>query len=238
MQILNEGIFDLLVNASGWQYYALLSATALVVAVISYVLGSISSAVLISKLVYKEDIRSHGSGNAGMTNMLRTYGMGAAVMTLVGDLLKTVISVLFAALIFGFNYNGAVSLNGICYLAGSCAVLGHVYPIFHEFKGGKGVLVTASMMLVLAPPVFGILIFLFIALVAIFGYVSLGSICAAGLLPLALGLYSYFVGGELGWLTVVCTLFIGIFIIWCHRSNIKRLREGTEKKISIGKKEK
>lgn len=238
MEILNHGLFYKLVSPQSPYYYVIFCSAILVVAAVSYLLGSINSAVLFSRTIYKEDIRSHGSGNAGMTNMLRTYGLGAAALTVVGDMLKTALSVLFAALVFGFSYSNGISLCGFCYLAGLCAVLGHVYPIFYGFKGGKGVLVTAAMALILMPPVFTALISLFVIIVVISRYVSLGSICAASLLPVAACLYSYFVGGSLPVLTVICTLFLGGFIVWCHRSNIKRLHDGNEKKISIGKKEK
>lgn len=234
MNILNNGLIGL-ITADGVTYYLILAAAVLCAAVISYLLGSVNSAIVVSKALYKEDVRSHGSGNAGLTNMLRTYGKGAAALTLVGDMAKTALAVLFTALIFGFSYNGGISMSGYCYLAGLCAVLGHVYPIFYGFKGGKGVLVTAVTALILCPAVFGALITLFIIIVAISGYVSLGSIIVASLFPICVCLNSYLVSGGVSPLTVACTLFLGAFIVWCHRSNIKRLRSGTEKKISIGK---
>ena len=98
----------------------------------SYLLGNLNGAVSMSVLQGKEDVRTHGSGNAGLTNMLRTYGKTAAVLTLIGDMLKTALAILFTAVIFGFHYNGAISLNdGYCYIAGVFAVLGHVFPIFY-----------------------------------------------------------------------------------------------------------
>jgi glycerol-3-phosphate acyltransferase PlsY len=153
-------------------------------------------------------------------------------------MLKTAVSVVFTALLFGFSYKNGVSLSGFCYLSGLCAVLGHVFPIFYGFKGGKGVLVTAAMALILTPAVFGILLLIFIGIVAISGFVSLGSVTVAALFPVAVCLYSYLSGGNVPLLTVICTVFLGAFVIWCHRANISRLKNGTEKKISIGKKEK
>jgi glycerol-3-phosphate acyltransferase PlsY len=114
-------------------------------------------------------------------------------------------------------------------------VVGHVFPIFYGFKGGKGVLVTAISAAILCPAVFGALFVLFVIIVAASGFVSLGSITAASLFPVCACLYSFFIGGELPPLTAVCTLFLGALVVWCHRSNIKRLCEGNEKKISIGK---
>lgn len=237
MNILNNGLISL-IGAEGATYYVILVLAVIATAAVSYLLGSISSAIIVSNLMFKEDVRSHGSGNAGLTNMLRTYGKGAAALTLVGDMAKTALAVLFTALIFGFSYKNGISMSGYCYLAGLCAVLGHVYPIFYGFKGGKGVLVTASMALILCPAIFGALVLLFAIIVAISGFVSLGSIIVASLFPVCVCLYSYFLGGSIPLLTAVCTIFLGAFIVWCHRSNIKRLRDGNEKKLSIGKKEK
>ena len=242
MDLLNTGIFEIIcadgIFADGWAHYLLYVGLILFVMASSYLLGSLSSAIIVSKDMFKDDVRNHGSGNAGLTNVLRTYGMGAAGLTLLGDLLKAALSVLICAVIFGFEYNGGISLNGYCYLAGMCAVLGHVYPVFYGFKGGKGVLVTAAMALILAPAVCAALLLTFIIIVIISGFVSLGSIIVAALFPIAISLYSLLVGGGLELLTLIVTLFLGIFVIWCHRSNIKRLLSGSEKRISVGKKEK
>ena len=138
---LNEGLLYHLAatNPKEGYFYLILSAvlTATVI-IVSYLLGSINTSIIISKVLYKDDIRRHGSGNAGMTNMLRTYGKGAAGLTLVGDLMKTVIAIFFAAFFFGFGYVRGVSTGmGICYVAGLFVVIGHVFPIFYNFKGGK-----------------------------------------------------------------------------------------------------
>lgn len=243
MSILRDGLLSWLlsennISSSSTEFYLLTLGFAVLAIGISYLLGSLSSAIIVSKLLYNEDIRTHGSGNAGLTNMLRTYGKKAATMTLAGDMLKTAIAILITAILFGFSYKNGISMSGFCYLSGVCAVLGHVFPIFYGFKGGKGVLVTATMALILTPPIFAILLTVFIIIVAISGYVSLGSICVAALFPVSVCLYSYFLGGSIPVLTAMCTLFLGAFVIWCHRSNIVRLKNKTEKKISIGKKEK
>ena len=220
MNILATGIFDKIASSPTlgyeWQYYSLLSFALIAVTAASYLLGSINSAVLISRLMYKDDIRHHGSGNAGLTNMLRTYGRGAAALTLLGDMLKTAMALLFAALIFGFRYERGVSLCGFCYLAALCAVVGHVYPIFYGFKGGKGVLVTAVSAVILCPIVFCALFVLFVIIVSASGFVSLGSSTAASLFPVCVCFYSFFIGGELPPLTAVCTLFLGACVVWCH----------------------
>ena len=241
MSIFRDGLYIRLINefeiANGSSEYYLLGAALIIFAVVaSYLLGSLSSAIIVSKTLYKEDIRKYGSGNAGLTNILRTYGKGAALLTLIGDMLKAAVSILIAASLFGFSYNNCISLSGVCYLAGTAAVLGHVFPIFYGFKGGKGVLVTATMALVLTPVIFLALILVFILVVTVSGFVSLGSIIVAALFPVTVCLYAYFLGGSVPILTAVCSIFLGAFVIWCHRSNIDRLRKGTEKKISIGKK--
>ena len=237
MNILNYGIYGLLTDGKE-QNLPLLIALIFVSVIISYLLGSLSSAIIVSKALYKEDIRTHGSGNAGLTNMLRTYGGKAAVLTLVGDMLKTALAVLFTAMLLGFEYKNGVSLNGYCYLSGLCAVLGHVFPIFYGFKGGKGVLVTATMALVLTPACFAILFSLFVIILIISRYVSLGSIVVASLFPVSIALYTIFIcNAPLSILTIISTVFLGGFIVWCHRSNIGRLVAGNEKKFSIGKKE-
>lgn len=240
----SEGLTSVIAGSSAfadgsWQYYTVYTLLVIFTAISSYLLGGANTAIIVSKALYKEDIRSHGSGNAGLTNMLRTYGKGAAGLTLLGDMLKTAISVLIAGLLFGFCYQDCISLSPMCYIAGLTAVLGHVFPIFYDFKGGKGVLVTATMALILAPLHFGALITLFIIIVAITGYVSLGSIVVAALFPITICLYiSLVLGAPLSLILAIATFFLGGFVIWCHRSNIKRLVSGTEKKISIGKKDK
>ena len=207
--------------------------------VASYLLGSINSAIIISRALYKEDIRTHGSGNAGLTNMLRTYGAKAAALTLIGDMLKAVLAVLFTSLFFGLTYNNGISLSEYCYLSGLAAVLGHVFPIFYGFKGGKGVLVAATMTLILCPSHFITLLLIFAVIVVISRYVSLGSIVVAALLPITVCLYIPLVCGvKLSFVIAASIIFLGGFVVWCHRSNIKRLVAGTEKKISIGGKKK
>ena len=207
--------------------------------VVSYLLGSVNSAIIVSKALYKEDVRTHGSGNAGLTNILRTYGAKAALLTLIGDMLKAVLAILFASMFFGLNYQSGISQSPYCYLAGAAAVIGHVFPIFYQFKGGKGVLVAATMALVLCPLNFAALLAIFILTVLITRYVSLGSIIVAALLPVTVGLYIRLgCGVAASPIIILTTVFLGAFVIWCHRSNIKRLLAGNEKKISVGGKKK
>ena len=241
----NYGLISYIFQVDEWveaPMWAVIPAM-IVVIVAAYLLGSINSAIIISRLLYKEDIRTKGSGNAGMTNMHRNYGLGAAGLTLAGDLGKTVLAIALAGVLFGFRYTALISVSDMCYIAGLCSVLGHVFPVFYGFKGGKGVLSTATMVLVLSPIVFAILILIFIALVAFSRYVSLGSVSAAALYPVVLHAYFSFpemVNPEIQTgippLVAVSAIALAILIVWCHRANLKRIGEGTENKLSFGKK--
>ena len=250
MSFLNTGFVESFVNnlsskygwqaGEEWKAICIILGFVLLSIAVSYLLGSINSAIIISKVMYGDDIRRHGSGNAGLTNMLRTYGKSAAALTLVGDMLKTVLAIFFTALMFGFNYNGAISLgDGYCYIAGVFAVIGHVFPIFYGFKGGKGVLATATMALVLTPIPFVFLLLLFVAIVAMSKYVSLGSISVAILYPVVVNFYIKFMFAQTpSAILLLCTMILAVFIVWCHRENIKRISDRTERKISIGGKKK
>ncbi|MBQ2732529.1 MAG: glycerol-3-phosphate 1-O-acyltransferase PlsY [Clostridia bacterium] len=212
-------------------------AAVLICAAIGYFLGSINTAILYSKLRYKKDIRNFGSGNAGMTNMLRTFGKVAAVITLVCDLLKTVVAVLLAQLLAnGFGYL-CVSLNteefaSLCaYTAALFAVTGHCFPIYYKMRGGKGVAAVAAACAVTSPVTFLCLLLIFVITVAGTKYVSLGSILCMLLYPVFLSSIE-----GLG-ISNIFAILIAALVIWRHRENITRLREGKENKISFkGKK--
>ena len=238
MSIFQTGLLYELTFTEYWQIYATQIAFVVLAIAVSYLLGSINSAIIVSKLLYKDDIRKYGSGNAGMTNMLRTYGKGAAGLTLLGDVLKTAIAIVFTA--FLFSYNHGISLNeGYCYMASLFAVLGHVFPIYYGFRGGKGVLVTAAMALILTPVPFLILITLFIVIVAISKYVSLGSVTVAILFPVVVNSYVKLMFGTTPHLILnLCLIILAIFIVWCHRENLVRISNRTERKISVGGKKK
>ena len=232
---LNEGLLSYLMPEGVGGF--VLFASMLAVLLTAYLLGSINSAILFSKLIYKDDIRNHGSGNGGMTNMLRTFGGKAALLTLAGDLLKTAISIFIAGLVFGFWYSGGVSTRDMCYVAGLFAVLGHIFPLYYKFKGGKGVLVTSTMALILTPVPFLILFAIFAAIVAISGYVSLGSVSVAVLYPVLLhGTFAFIFEMPMPGLIALSTIALACIIVWCHRENLKRISERTENKLSFKKK--
>ena len=211
----------------------------LVIIAASYFLGSINSAIIFSKLVYRDDVRKHGSGNPGLTNMLRTYGMGAAGLTLVGDVMKTALSIIIAGILFGFNYVAGVSAGmGMCYIAGMFSVIGHIAPIYYKFKGGKGVLSTAAMVAILAPIPFLILFAIFVAIVATSKYVSLGSVVSVILYPVILHAYFTIVfgAGYTPGFASLSAIMIAILVVYCHRGNLQRISDRTERKISFKKK--
>jgi glycerol-3-phosphate acyltransferase PlsY len=201
---------------------------------VPYFLCSINTAIIISKAKYKEDIRNYGSGNAGMTNMLRTYGKKAALLTLLGDCAKQAVSIFFASFIYGRE--GA-------YLAGLFCILGHIAPIYYKFKGGKGVLTAATMILFLNPVVFLVVFALFVVVVAISRYISLGSILSAFAYPGVLYMYmSFEVSKErmhgIEAFPMIASVIIGFIIIFMHRSNISRLTDGKEHKLCLTQKQK
>ena len=237
---LNDGLLysGVLTFTEEWQISLAYILSAVAVIAVSYLLGSVNSAIIISKTFYHDDIRKHGSGNAGLTNVNRTYGLKAAGLTLLGDMLKSVLSILFAAFLFGFHYLDGISISDFCYVAGLFAVLGHVFPIYYGFRGGKGVLSTATVALVLAPIPFIILFALFVAIVAVSKYVSLGSVCVATLFPVMVnGYIKAFLGGMPNGLLSLSTIILAILVVWCHRENLKRISDRTERKLSFKKKD-
>ena len=204
---------------------ALVCLVFVAVILIAYLLGSINFAIIISGKKYKEDIRTHGSKNAGMTNMMRTYGKSAAALTLVGDALKAMLSCAIGYLAMG--QLGA-------YAAGLFCMLGHVFPLYYGFKGGKGVVTAAATVLMTDPLVFLILITLFIIMVAIWRYISLASITCIGLYPLILSFTTRMFAGKISPF-ILFTVLMALLIIGKHWPNIERLRNGTESKFSFKK---
>ena len=204
--------------------------------IISYLLGSINSGIIVSKILYEDDVREHGSGNAGLTNVYRTYNTKATVLTLLGDIVKVFISLFITAFFFGFLYKTGLSYQPLCYLSGLFCVIGHIKPIFYKFKGGKGVLCASATILLLAPFVFLCLLLVFVSLVAMTKYISVGSVAIAFFLPFTIQANMNILGAANPSITGLCAL-IGIIIIICHRANIKRLSHGEENKFHFKKKE-
>ncbi len=215
----------------------------IVIAILSYLLGSLNFGIIISKSLNKDDVRSHGSGNAGSTNMLRNYGKKYAVMTILGDMLKVAVAILIAYSVM--KYLGHISLsNGsnaqilgvdakmfTKSFAGLFCVIGHIFPCFFGFKGGKGVATAGGMVFMIDWRIALILLAIFIITVAVTKYVSLGSIIMAILYPVFIFIFYKSLP-----LTVISAIFT-IIVVVAHRENIKKLINHSESKIG-SKKEK
>ena len=202
-----------------------LAIAAILCIAIPYFLGSINFAILLSKAIYKTDIRDFGSGNAGATNMMRTFGKKTALMTFGGDALKAFVSGALGYLLLG-QYGA--------HIAGLFCVIGHMFPIYYKFKGGKGVVTTAVSMLMCNPFVFLILLVIFVIIVGFTKYISLGSIMCALLYPVILDRVEKFFNGSTQ-PYVIIPMIIAALVVFMHRENIKRLMSGTESKFSFKK---
>ena len=230
---LANGLFGkyLLSNANASHAMVLYVIAAIAVIVCSYLLGSINFAIIISARTYKQDIREFGSKNAGMTNMMRTYGKKAAALTLLGDALKALLSCCL-----GYTLIGELG----AYLGGLFCIVGHIFPIFYQFKGGKGVVTVAVTVLMCNPIVFLILFVIFIIIVAFSKFISLGSVMCMLLYPIILDRITRILtrsatGTELTSPYIIFTVLIAALIIFKHWGNIKRLINGTENKFSFKK---
>jgi len=204
-------------------------------AVISYLIGSLNMAILISKFHKSKDIRDYGSGNAGMTNMLRTFGKRAATWTFVGDFLKGAI-VVFVAREIGKSLQMNLDL---AYIAALFVMLGHIYPLYFGFKGGKGIATALGAMFVLNWIAFVTIAIGIAPMVFIIKIVSAVCLCGASLYPVLNFVVLFLQGrsffGEVVPYTVM-SLLMALLVFYAHRDNIKRLRSGTEP--SFGRKNK
>jgi glycerol-3-phosphate acyltransferase PlsY len=185
----------------------------IIIAVVAYLLGSLSSSIIVCKLTTGEDIRTYGSGNAGLTNSYRTLGAKKTALVLLGDVAKAAISVGIGGMLAG-PYGKLA--------AGIFVILGHVYPLYFGFKGGKGVLVGATMLIFFDWRIFLVALVLFVGAVALTRWISLGSILGAASFPFSM----YFFYRDIP-MTIVA-FFMGGAVIYMHRSNIKRILSGQE----------
>ncbi len=214
--------------------------------IIPYLLGSFNFGLIISKKKYNDDIREHGSGNAGTTNMLRTYGKKAAALTLLGDMLKAVIAVTLGYLIADINLQITTEAGETvriinhygAAIAGLFVMLGHMFPIFYRFKGGKGVATSAAVILMIDlfslpfPFAFAICFLIFVIIVVGTRYVSLASCMGMIFYPLIFAAFS----GEQNPVAKMTAVFMAALVVFAHRQNLKRLVAGKESKLSFGKK--
>ncbi len=208
-------------------------AAYIIVAIVAYLLGSISFSVIISKKLAGFDVREKGSGNAGATNVLRSVGKKGALLTLLGDALKGVVAILFAILVGAIAKNADKSL--LVQIAGILVVIGHTFPIFFEFKGGKGV-ATALGVLLMTNWKIGLICLVFaLVLMILTKMVSMGSVGAAILFPvLTLFIQSNYTVSD-GSSYFIYSIILAVIVAFNHRSNIQRILNGTENKISFKK---
>lgn len=197
------------------------------VVLVAYLIGSISSAILIGKMIGGDDIRDHGSGNAGATNALRTYGKKAAAFVVLGDCLKAVIAILVAILVAKAT---PLAREYSLYAAGVGAVLGHNFPVYFHFRGGKGVLVSMVAMLFAEWRIGIVVLVLALLIMAITRYVSLGSVLGA-VFFVVFGVIFHW--GE--WIYLIFSLILAGLLIYMHRGNIQRLLQGKENKLGAKK---
>ena len=205
----------------------------IITAIIAYLIGSVNFSVILSKKMAGFDVREKGSGNAGTTNMLRSVGKKAAALTLICDVLKGVVAILIAMFI-GWAFK-VENQSLLVQIAGIAVVLGHTFPIFFGFKGGKGV-ATSLGILIMSNWQIGLICLVFgVLLIALTRMVSLGSCAAAVLFPV-LTLFitdNYIVSQGSGYL--IYSIILAIIVLFNHRSNIKRIMAGNENRISFKK---
>ena len=205
---------------------------------VPYLLGSINTALIVSKLFFHDDVRKYGSGNAGTTNVLRTYGKKPAIITFVGDTLKGVLSVLVACAIFGHPITeyGYFHLITAAYMAAFFCIFGHIFPIFSRFRGGKGFATLAGVILALNPFLFLILLCMYLALVLLSHFISLSSVIVALFYPMMLSVVTTITTLHLPFGNdVLFAVAMGVLITWAHRSNLRRIYDGNERKFYLHK---
>ena len=208
-----------------------------ITAIIAYLIGSVNFSVILSKKMAGFDVREKGSGNAGSTNVLRSVGKKAAALTLVLDALKGVLAVVIA-IILG-NIIPDMNKELLVQIAGIAVVIGHTFPVFFGFKGGKGVATSLGILLISNWQIGLICLVFGVVLIALTRMVSLGSCTAAVLFPvLTLFInehYTVLTEGKSGSVYFIYSVILAIIVLYNHRSNIKRILSGTENKISFSK---
>ena len=205
--------------------------TALITVIAAYLIGSVNFAVIFSSAFMKKDVRSMGSGNAGTTNVMRTAGFLPGALTFICDALKGFVASYMGYLVFGYlshHTTWAMAIYG-AYACGTACMLGHVFPIFYQFKGGKGVATSVGIFAVCCPLaiVIGLAMFAIVAFIS--RYVSLASIIATVMVvTLSIIFYDYYASI---YIQAFFIIFMGMIVILKHTTNIKRLLNGTESKI-------
>lgn len=210
----------------------------LIVIVISYLIGSIPTSLWVGKLFKGVDIRNHGSGNAGATNTFRILGWKPGVVVLAIDFMKGFACAWWVSNLAYVISSGPIpvipnwSLNAfLMIICGITAVIGHMFPLYAKFDGGKGMAAATGMLVAIEPLAVGISFVIFLAVMFSSRFVSLASLVAAFIYPLTLLIERYVFSFEIDGSVIILAAFIGLFIIYMHRGNIKRLLNGTENKV-------
>ncbi|HJC41114.1 MAG TPA: glycerol-3-phosphate acyltransferase [Candidatus Intestinimonas pullistercoris] len=217
-------------NSEVSQSFFLLAGVFLGVAAVAYFLGCFNGAVIVSKYILRNDIRNHGSGNAGLTNFYRVFGGGLTLVVILCDVIKAILAVLIGTLVIGMVTGGWMGPVLGKYWAGLFCLLGHMFPCMFHFKGGKGILSGGTIALMLDWRVALVVWGGFLILAVLTKWVSLGSIWAGASFPFA----TWFVYHDL--FLLILSIIIGGLIVWKHRGNLKRILSGTESKFSLHKK--
>ena len=202
----------------------------LITAVIAYFCGCFNGAVIVSKYILRDDVRTHGSGNAGLTNFFRTFGGPLTFVVILTDVLKAVAAILLATLVAAHWQGGFWGEYGLVfakYWAGTFCLLGHMFPCMFHFKGGKGILSGGTIAIMIDWRIALVVWGGFLILAVITRWVSLGSIWAGASFPFA----TWFVYHDV--LLLALGVFIGALVVWKHRANLKRILKGQESKFSI-----
>ncbi len=203
-------------------------------AIAAYLIGSVNFSIIFSKSVFSKDIRKLGSGNAGSTNMLRNFGKRMGGVVFVCDVLKGYLPLMLVSQLVKAGH-----LPYLCiFVSAVFVILGHLFPVFFGFKGGKGVATSSGIILATQPVLFPFVFLVMLVTVAVTGYVSLGSVICSALYPFGAVALSLIIddGHAAGWF---CTaLLMGAMVVFMHRSNIKRLIRHEENKINLFKRKK
>ena len=208
-------------------------ATYILMAVIAYAIGSVNFSVILSKKMAGFDVREKGSGNAGTTNMLRTVGKGAAALTLILDISKGILAILLAKYVVA-NIAKDANTAILVQLAGFFVIVGHTFPMFFGFKGGKGVATALGVLLLANPLIGGICLVFALTVMALTRMVSLGSIMAAILFPvLTIFIKTNYIADDYTY--IFFGIAVAALVVFNHRSNLKRISNGTENRLSFKK---
>ena len=198
-----------------------------IIAAIAYFCGCFNGAVIVSKYILRDDVRNHGSGNAGLTNFYRVFGGGLTLVVILCDVIKAILAVLIGTLVIGMVTGGWMGPVLGKYWAGLFCLLGHMFPCMFHFKGGKGILSGGTIALMMDWRIALVVWGGFLILAIVTRYVSLGSVWAGASFPfISWYCYPYFS-------IVVLAFIIGGLVVWQHRGNIRRLLHGNENKFSL-----